>query len=578
MDLLLINPPVANFGQAPAGPSVLVAYLRARGWDARQWDLAIDAFHHFHAPGHLEECLQKLEQDAAGVDPELIARGRRAAGEIDAAKVALRTPGVERDREAMRRAFGTIHAAGVLMTAASLGAYEHNYRDFSVAGAFDSFEALDAVLRDPARNPYLAYLREHALPRIRRDAPKAVGVSITYFSQVLPGFTLLRLLADELPGVPVVLGGAYMTAVGHRVEDVPAAVVPAAAIVLHDGEASLDAWLRLALKGEGRREDVANGCFPGPDGTFVRAREGRWDCTDLDRLPVPMWTCDGLDLGKYLVPRYPIPLPLSRGCHWGRCVYCNISSQTGAAYRTRPVTKAVEDMRAAISESGSNAFDLPVDSFRPADLHALAKGILEGGLDVVWGAEVLLDRGFLEGGLIETLARSGCRTLRFGMESACEETLRAMQKPTRPGPAREILGRCRANKIRTGVMLIAGFPTETQGQLRQTYDFLAANRDRIDFLTFHHFALVPGSRMARDPAEYGLYVLERQAVLSPSLHYTNTTPVGMRSEDLPRVVEAMKDGLREYYPDLDGLWSVAIGGWMTFPACCAAGEGPARGT
>jgi len=38
------------------------------------------------------------------------------------------------------------------------------------------------------------------------------------------------------------------------------------------------------------------------------------------------------------------------------------------------------------------------------------------------------------------------------------------------------------------------------------------------------------------------------------------------------VVEAMKEGLQEHYADLDDLWSVAIGGWMTFPACCAAGE------
>ena len=118
------------------------------------------------------------------------------------------------------------------------------------------------------------------------------------------------------PDLPVVLGGAYMTAAGHQVEAVPAGVVPAAAIVLHDGEESLDAWLGLVLKGEGSRTDVANGCFPGPDGTFTRAREGRWACTDLDSLPVPMWTCDGLDLEKYLVPRYPVPLPLSRGCHW----------------------------------------------------------------------------------------------------------------------------------------------------------------------------------------------------------------------------------------------------------------------
>ena len=61
MDLMLISPPVANFGQATPALSVLTAYLRAQGWVVGQWDLAIDAFHHFHSPEYLELCRQKLE-------------------------------------------------------------------------------------------------------------------------------------------------------------------------------------------------------------------------------------------------------------------------------------------------------------------------------------------------------------------------------------------------------------------------------------------------------------------------------------------------------------------------------------
>ena len=61
MDFLLISAPVANFGQATSGLSVLTSYLRAQGWDAQQWDLAIDAFHHFHSPDYLRERLEVFE-------------------------------------------------------------------------------------------------------------------------------------------------------------------------------------------------------------------------------------------------------------------------------------------------------------------------------------------------------------------------------------------------------------------------------------------------------------------------------------------------------------------------------------
>lgn len=580
MDLLLISPPVANFGQCTSGLSVLTSFLRSRGFDVKQWDLAIEAFHAFHSPEYLARCVEVLERHGVTEVPEakdynahtpdeidLRDVARRVIGEIDAAKAALRRPGIEHDRDAMRWAFQTIADAGVVMTGASLGGYEHDFRHFAIPGAFRSWATLEAALTDRARNPYLEFLEEHALPRILRDRPRAVGISMTYFSQVVPGFTLARLIREKAPGTKLVIGGAYLTAVEDDVPSLPASVLPADAIILHDGEEALERWLRLVLQGDGTAASIPNCYLPGEDGVFARAGERSLTHTDLDLLPVPLWTLDGLDLSQYLVPKYPVPLPLSRGCYWGRCSFCNISCQTVATYRTRPIEKAIADIKAAIAQTGSNWFDFPVDSFRPKELHALAKAIIAEGLDIEWGAEVLLDPGFKDP-VIADLAASGCRTLRFGLESANEETLTAMNKPTRPGEARRILASCKANGIQTAVMLIAGFPTETQARLQETYDYLAANRDRIDFLTIHMYSLVPGSPMAQDPGKWGLYIQPHEGVLWTSIPFVNTNPVGMRNEDLPRVVQAMRQGLREHYPDLGEMWTVAIGGWMTFPSCC----------
>ena len=567
MDLLLISPPVANFGQATSGISVLTAYLRSQGWDAHQWDLAIDSFHHFHSPEYLDRCRRLIARQA--YDPVLRSTADRVVAQIDGAKEALRTPGIEFDHERMRWAFETINDAGIVMTAVSRGRYEHDFRHFGVNGAFRSFENLEHTLADSGANPYLDFLEQHALPHIGRLRPRAVGVSMTYFSQVIPGFTLVRLIREHLPETRIVTGGAYLTAVEHDVSRIPASLLPSDAIIVHDGEEALVRWLDAVLRGQGDVESLPNTYLP--ERAFRRPQTISLTHTDPREVPVPLWTADGLELEKYLVPKYPIPLPFSRGCYWGRCSFCNISCQTIATYRTRPVEMALADMRHAISETGSNWFDLPVDSFRPRELHRLALAIIESGLEVEWGAEVLLDPGFKDP-IIADLARSGCRTLRFGLESACVRTLEAMNKPTRPDSARRILKTCTDNGIQTAVMLIAGFPTETQRELNMTFDYLVENRDRIDFLTIHQYSLVPGSPMANDPARFGLYLLNPEAVLWTSLPFENTNPVGMRNEDLPRVAAAMKEGLKEYYPDLGELWTVAIGGWMTFPACCGRRE------
>ncbi len=564
MDLLLISPPVANVGQAAAAPSVLTAFLRARGWDAQQWDVSIEAFHHFHSASHLEVCRHLVREH--GADVALLAAADRAVAEIEAAKAALRRFDTVADSASLGWAFGVLRDAGVLLTAAARGRYELDFRHFDVPSAWRDFDSLAAALVDGAANPFLGYYAEQVLPRLRAEAVAAVGISVSYHSQVVPALTLVRLLREQLPGLRLVLGGSYLTAVAGDVPRLPTSVVPADAIVLYDGEDALDAWLDAVLRGRGSLDEVPNVFLP-RDGTFQRASPRPLRHTDLGALPVPMWTGQGLELDRYLVPRYAVGLPLTRGCHWGRCAYCNISSQTAARYRRREAVQAVADLAAIVAETGSSWFDLPVDSYHPSDLGELARAILAAGLEVEWAAEVLLDPGFTEE-VVATLARAGCRCLRFGLESADPATLKAMRKPTRPEVAAEVLARCRRHGIRTGVMVIAGFPTETQAGLGRTHDFLVEHRDRIDFVGIHPFSLVPGSAMARDPGRFGLFLRPRGAVLTTSLPFSNTNPVGMQNEDLPRVIAAMKASLREHYPELGELWTAAIGGWMTFPSCC----------
>jgi radical SAM superfamily enzyme YgiQ (UPF0313 family) len=363
-----------------------------------------------------------------------------------------------------------------------------------------------------------------------------------------------------------VLGGSYLTATAGDVRRLPPALVPADAIILHDGEQALDQWLEVVLNGRGDPGAVPNLWLPSGRG-HAPVSPGPPHHTDLTALPVPMWTGEGLELDRYLVPKYAVPLPLARGCHWGRCVYCNISSQTSGHYRWRGGELALGDLRAIMAETGSNWFDFPVDSFHPRDLSELSRAILGAGLAVEWGAEVLLDAGFTEP-LVAELARAGCRCLRFGLESGAQATLRAMRKPTRPESAARVLAACRQHGIRTGVMVIAGFPTETQAELGATYDFLVNHREQIDFVAIHPYSLVPGSAMAQDPGRFGLYLRPGAPVFTSSVPFTNTNPVGMQNEDLPRVIQAMREGLGEQYPELGELWTAAIGGWMTFPACC----------
>ena len=572
MRALLISPPVSNIGQAAPSISVLAAWLAARGHECLQWDLGIEAFHHYHSRGYLEQAAGKLGEPEADLpdDGERLPAGLpplEIASRIDRAKALLQRPGIENDLAAMSGALMEIRDAGRLISAAHPFS-RLTFSRFEVSGAFSSWESLREAAVDGERNPLLDFYHSQALPRIEALSPALVGISVSYQSQLLPALSLAHAVKQALPGIYLLLGGAFIKSIQDDIARMPPRVVPVDGICVGDGEPALESCL----------EALASGRRPsGPPNTLLPTGErfahtGSWQQIDLAEAPLPMMQLLGLDLGAYLVPRYAIPLPLTRGCHWHKCVYCNISNQARERYRSRPADRCVSDIERLIDLSGSDWFDFPTDSVLPRDLERLARRLLERGLALRWAAEVIPDRR-LSAATIELLARSGCCCLRFGLESACPRTLQAMDKgAVEPDQAARIFAACRDNGIATGVMLIVGFPSETQADLMQTVEYLRENAGNIDFLTLHEFTIAPGSRLAARPELAGVHLLPRRGVLTPSLPYDHTNPVAMRPADLPRVVDALADSLSDLFPHCGQLWASGVGGWMTFAA--AASNGP----
>ncbi|MBW2453354.1 MAG: hypothetical protein JRI68_02535, partial [Deltaproteobacteria bacterium] len=147
--------------------------------------------------------------------------------EIDEAKAALCQLGVERQPDRLSWAFDTLTDAGILLTAASRGLHEHDFRHFAIPRALASFEQLDQDLLDESANPFVQYFTDHAIPRLRDEPPRAVGLTISYVSQLVPALTLARLIRQHLGATPIVLGGAYLTAIADQIGNLPSAVAGA---------------------------------------------------------------------------------------------------------------------------------------------------------------------------------------------------------------------------------------------------------------------------------------------------------------------------------------------------------------
>lgn len=572
-DILLLSPPVGNFAQVHPAICLLAAYLRSAGIRAVQRDLAIDCFHYFHAREYLSALKAReqasLEQRARSrfVDQalagELSAKLRlvllldRVSRAVEDAKAELRDPMILDDPSRLAAALRVLKDVGRGISAAHPGQH-FNFQEFRIEGAFADWHALNGALTDPARNLLLPYVENLDLPPAR-----CVGLSVTYPAQLLPALCVAQKWRRTYPAAPIIVGGSYVTQmaetflVDHRWFD------NFDFLVLGDGEAAL-----VALAREGWRPAdpaaIPNLCFRA--GTEVRRSHQR-SRTDLRQLPVPMLEFDGIDLDAYVAPAPVVALPISRGCYWGKCTFCNISNQAEDPYRVRSVDQVVGDIEALISTVGTPYFDFCVNSYHPAGLHKLSLALIEAGLDIRWNAEVLLDPKFTPE-CLAAMAQSGCRHLRFGFKSANAATLAIMQKRNDRAVVDRILHDCRALDIKVSLMSIIGFPTESADEAWNTIDYYLERSEKIAFVTLHRFNVSAGSPIMQNPSLCNIALERIPGLLQPRYRYTNNNPQGMSSPEVAALLPQCEAAIRRKYPQHAEIHTAGIGGWLTFLACC----------
>jgi radical SAM superfamily enzyme YgiQ (UPF0313 family) len=570
---LIVSPPVGNFAQVHPAICLLTRYLRAAGIRTAQRDLAIDCFHYYHSSAYLGTLAGRIRHniaEATAVPRITGAEARRVSNEIrlgllldrtrraiDRVKQELSEPAILDDPKRLADALKVLRDVGRIISALH-PTQRFNFQEFRIEGAFDDWDSLRAALQDPAKNLLLSFLDATALP-----SADLLGLSVTYPDQFLAALCVARRWRRDNPSGKVVVGGSYVTQIKETFRDEPRWFDLFDFLVCGDGE---DALLALASAG---------GCPSNPSSIpNLWYREGERVCqskvtarTNLSGLPVPMLDFDGIDQKAYVAPYPVVALPISRGCYWGKCTFCNISNQADEAYRVRSVAKVVEDIAILREEVGTSHFDFCVDSYHPEGLARLSRALVDAGLGIFWNAEVLLDSGF-DHERLSLMYRSGCRHLRFGLESVNQRTLLLMNKRNDLAVIERILRDCNELGIKVSLMSIIGFPTETEVEAWNTIKFYRDRSDLIAFVTLHEFNVSAGSPIMQNPSLCNIELVRQPGLLQPRFRYHNNNVNGMSAARVAEVVPAMEEAIRFAYPQHSEIHTVGIGGWLTFLACC----------
>jgi radical SAM superfamily enzyme YgiQ (UPF0313 family) len=271
---------------------------------------------------------------------------------------------------------------------------------------------------------------------LEKDLKEVDLVGITVLSK-----TALRAykIADAYrkKGIPVVLGGIHSSALPEEAKE------HADSVVIGEAE---EVWPHLI-------EDARMGSLK----PFYR-QEGY---TELSKIPIPR--------RDILPKRGYLPLDVvqvTRGCPF-RCEFCTVQNFFGEAYRFRPISDVVDEIRRLphrwMMFNDDNIIGNP--SYSKELLKALVP------LKKKWFAQASLS-GLKKVENIEWLAKSGCTSLFIGFETLSKKNLMTSQKfQNDPSEYQEIIESIHRHGIAICGSFVFGFDEDDPSVFEETVSF-----------------------------------------------------------------------------------------------------------
>lgn len=227
----------------------------------------------------------------------------------------------------------------------------------------------------------------------------------------------------------------------------------------------------------------------------------QWPFPDRESLPLDFVESMPLDVPAVLSLDRFTTMQTSRGCPWP-CVFCDIPIFNEGKWRSRSPQHVVDEFK-HLQEHGYGSVYFVDDHFllQPKRIEAICDGLIGMKNRIKYGLEGRVDS--VAQHLFPKLARSGCRTIMFGIESGSQKILDRLKKEQTLKDIETAV----TNAKNAGIEIVHGFfvvgiPDETEEDLRATFKF--ASKIRIDSFGFNRMCVYRGTPLWQEYVKRGL--------------------------------------------------------------------------
>jgi len=311
---------------------------------------------------------------------------------------------------------------------------------------------------------------------IQHLEPSVVGIS-SFTSTIPTAYRLAKALKEESPALPIVVGGAHVSALPQRTLRECEAID---AVVVGEGDRTFPELAKRLMK-DGRSADVS-------DMKGVLARQGERYVgdpapvyvEDVDGLPFPARHL--LDIPTYIRHSYhekakkqPITnMITSRGCPHS-CVFCS-RSNSGRRYRPRSPENVIEEMK-QLKHLGFNEIQIVDDNFSADRTRVLeiCRLIRAEKLDL----SLCLPNGIrvdtVDEEVLKEMYEAGFYSIAFGAESGDDAVLKKILKGVTAEQIMKAVKTAKRIGFYVSLFSIVGLPGSTVDSEEKTLQLVRAS-------------------------------------------------------------------------------------------------------
>ena len=555
--VLCLIPPMTQLNTPYPASAYLTGFLRSRGVDARQDDLALKLVLALLSVPKLHDLKKQVQalppdQRSASVH-QFLDHFDRYVGTIDATlaflqgrdptlchRIAARGFLPEGPRFAALEGYGDEEGDPLGWAFGALGQqdrarhlatlYLNDLADVWRDGVDDRFafvryaESLASSQADYGPMAQALEATPHLIDRtlielteqtLDMHQPDLLVLSVPFPGALYGALRIAQTTRRLSPHTRIALGGGYVNTELRQLAE-PRLFDCVDFVTLDAGERPL---MSIVEHLQGRRgPSRLQRCFRRIEGEVVYTDWAEPDFA-FDDVGTPTW--QGLPMDRYLSlldmlnPMHRLwsdgrwnKLTVAHGCYWKKCSFCDVSLDYISRYDAASATVLVDRMAQLIDETGQTGFHLVDEAAPPKALKAMAEEILRRGMKVSWWGNIRFEKTFSPA-LVDLLAESGCIALSGGLEVASDRLLQLMKK----GVSVEQVARVTHHMAEAGILvhayLMYGFPTQTTQDTVDALEYVrqlfAAGCLHSGF--FHRFACTVHSPVGQNPEAYGIELL-----------------------------------------------------------------------